>query len=126
MEKDKKKILLVDDEEQSLFFLSKTLSRHGYDVITASKGKDAVFFAKSNQPDVIVLDIAMPDMDGGDVAQALDDNPATQNIPIIFLTALMTKEEESLKSAGKRVVQMLSKPANEEDLISALNKALPL
>ena len=60
----KKKILIVDDEEDMLEMLEKTLSDAGYDVIKTTKGKDAIMMAKGQRPDLIMLDIKMPDIDG--------------------------------------------------------------
>jgi two-component system alkaline phosphatase synthesis response regulator PhoP len=60
-----KKILLVDDEKESLFYLGNFLRRKDYDVVTAEDGKTAIEIAKSQKPDLIILDIVMPEMDGG-------------------------------------------------------------
>ena len=117
---DKKKILLVDDEEETLFLLGSILQRHNFEVISTSKGKQAVPLAKESQPDLIILDIFMPDMSGADVAKVLGEYPSTQGIPIIFLTALMTKDETSLgmKTGNHRI---LAKPTNEQELMSAVS-----
>jgi len=122
-ERDKKKILVVDDEEEVLIYLSNILKRSDYNVLTASNGKDAVDLAKKGTPDLIILDILLPDMDGGDVAASLERNPSTANIPIIFLTGIITKKEEidGLKS-GRHLV--LAKPASTDELFKTIRLAL--
>jgi CheY-like chemotaxis protein len=72
---DKKKILIVDDEPDVLSVLGKSLSVEGYSVITADNGNDAITLAKSEHPDLITLDILMPDIDGGKVAEKLREDP---------------------------------------------------
>jgi DNA-binding response OmpR family regulator len=78
------KILIVDDERDSTFALEKTLSMKGYSVLTAEKGQTAIQIAQSEKPDLILLDIMLPDMHGGDVAKVLQANADTKDIPIIF------------------------------------------
>src|SRR4030042_94371 len=87
-------ILIVDDEEDLLWMLGKRLTAEGYSVLAATNGADALALAKSQHPDIIVLDIIMPEMEGGEVAAELKEHPVTRNIPVIFLTALRSKEEE--------------------------------
>ncbi|MFA5251707.1 MAG: response regulator [Phycisphaerae bacterium] len=89
-----KKILVVDDEKDMLLILEKRLTAAGYSVVTTNKGTNAVSLAKSHHPDIIILDVVMPGMDGGEVAAKLKEHPLTRNIPVIFLTALLTKTEE--------------------------------
>ena len=118
-----KKILIVDDEEEALFHLINILRRANYKVISATGGEQAVELARKMHPDLIILDIVMPDLDGGDVATILSENPSTAGIPIIFLTGILTKEEELLgKTSGKRYV--IAKPAMPEDLLDMVNKVI--
>jgi len=85
---DRKNILIVDDEKDVLSVLEKGLTAEGYFVITASSGNDAIVLAKSRHPDLIILDVLMPGMDGGEVARKLKDVPETKDIPVIFLTGM--------------------------------------
>jgi len=94
-------ILVVDDEADVLLLLRKGLAAEGYSVITADNGKDAVMLAESEHPDLIILDVLMPDIDGGEVARRLKESPETGNIPVIFLTGMFPKREEK-----KRVVRL--------------------
>ena len=81
-------ILLVDDQPKNLRLLSDLLDEQGYEVQQAINGRVALQTAKDNQPDLILLDIHMPDMDGYTVCQCLKADPATQAIPVIFVSAL--------------------------------------
>lgn len=122
---DKKKILIVDDESDAIFILEKELAARGYSVITANNGKDAVTLARSKHPDLIILDVAMPDMDGGQVAEKLQEGLLTRDIPIIFLTALFPKrkeEEQSRVLAGRLFV---AKPYDMEELTVQMEKLIP-
>jgi len=119
-------ILIVDDEEDALWLLGKRLTSEGYSVIAATNGADAVALAKSQHPDIVVLDIIMPGMEGNEVAAELKEHPLTRNIPVIFLTALRSKAEE--KAAGSLVGSniTLSKPLDPEILLDQIKKLLPI
>ncbi len=121
---DKKRILIVDDEKDVLLMLEKRLTAEGYSVITATNGTNALQLAKSNCPDLIILDVAMPIMDGGEVAEKLSENPATKDIPIIFLTALFPKrhgEEQGCVVAGH---VFIAKPYDIEELLAQTKNLL--
>lgn len=89
---DKKKILLVDDDEAVVSYLVVKLARY-YDLISTTDPTQVVAMAREEQPDLILCDIDMPDMSGGDLASALTDDPATAFIPVLYLTALVSPEE---------------------------------
>jgi len=122
---DKKKILIVNDEKDTLFILERGLAARGYSVITADNGYDAIILAKSKRPDLIVLDILMPDMDGAAVAAKLKENPATKNIPVIFLTCLLSKkdagDEKGHVIAGH---VFIAKPYDIEELLTQIEASL--
>ncbi len=88
----KKKILLIDDDEAVVSYLLVKLSKY-YDLVSTSNPHEAVGLAQAEQPDLILCDIDMPDMSGGDVALALTDNPETAFIPMLYLTALVSPQE---------------------------------
>ena len=90
-----KKILIVDDDEVFLKMLEKTLISSGYSVSQATNGKDAIDLAKNWRPNLIILDIMMPEMDGGEAALVLEKDPETINIPSILMTSLLKKEDEN-------------------------------
>jgi two-component system alkaline phosphatase synthesis response regulator PhoP len=83
----KEKILVVDDEEDILELLKFKLSREGYQVTCAASGEEALRRVRSETPDLILLDLMLPGMDGLEVARRLKDKPDTRNIPIVMLTA---------------------------------------
>lgn len=118
---EKKKILIVDDEEHILLVLENRLTSAGYSVIKAASGKDAVDLAKSEHPDLIISDLFMPEIDGADVVSRLEQDPKTANIPVIFLTALLRKEEEKdRKEVSGR--HFLAKPYDPEELLREVKK----
>lgn len=80
-------ILIVDDEQHNLRILSSTLTQQGYEVQCAKNGELALLTARETLPDLILLDIIMPDMDGYKVCQHLKADAATRDIPVIFLSA---------------------------------------
>lgn len=83
-----KKILIAEDEQSLRAVLADALSAAGFQVLLAKDGQDAVIQAQAAHPDLILLDVLMPRMDGRVALRALRDSPATQNTPIIFLTNL--------------------------------------
>jgi len=122
-----KKILIVDDEQDTLSVLGKGLTAEGYSIIKADNGGDVLDLAKSERPDLIILDILMPGMDGGEVARMLKEVPETKDIPIIFLTGMFPKreEEEEGEEEGRVVAGniMFDKPYDILKLITAIEKA---
>jgi CheY-like chemotaxis protein len=120
-----KKILVVDDDKATLKALESILMRAGYTVTPISLGKEAIRIARTDSIDLIILDIMMPDMDGGEVAHTLKNDPETQDIPIMFLSSLITKNEE--KSSSKRAgICLISKPYNREELLCQIKNYLYL
>lgn len=119
-----KKILVVDDEKDVLFMLEKRLTARGYSVITATNGTNAIALAKSQHPDLIILDILMPGMDGGQVAAQLQTHPLTRSIPVIFLTALLTKTEEYQNNHVINRNITFAKPFDTEELLAQIEGLL--
>jgi len=117
-----KKILVVDDEKDMLEILKAKLEFAGYEVLTAINGRDAIAKAKTQKPDLITLDIIMPDVDGAEVAETLKKDPETKDIPIIFLTCLIKKNEEEKHVKGGRY--FMAKPYDGHELLSAIAKHL--
>jgi len=118
----KKKILVVDDEEDILEFLSYNLSKEGAKVYKASNGVDAIEKAIRKKPDLILLDVMMPEMDGVETCIQLRDKPETQNTIIAFLTA---RNEDYSQIAGFEAGadDYIAKPIKPRVLISRI-KAL--
>jgi CheY-like chemotaxis protein len=91
---NKKKILLIDDEEDFCFFVKLNLEKTGrFEVLTTTSGANGVIMASRERPDLILLDIIMPEMGGGQVAELLLENPRTRNIMVMFITAIASRRE---------------------------------
>lgn len=119
----KKTILVADDDLFSLTMLKSVISKAGYSVLTADNGTEALEIARTQIPDVIILDIMMPNMDGAEVAATLKKNPMTQAIPIILLSSLISTQEER-NNVKKGFVSYLSKPFDREKLLNEIRRHL--
>ncbi len=118
-----KQILIVDDDPISIEILRRSLSAAGYSVISAFNGRQALKIAAKTSPDLIVLDIVMPGLDGGKVANILKKDIITKNIPIIFLSSLIKEKEEKIISKKEKIAS-LSKPYNQEKMLKEIKKLL--
>ena len=121
---EQKKILVADDDEVFLRLVDNDLTKKGYVIIKAQKGGDAISLARSQAPDLILLDINMPDMSGGAVGEILKGDPRTQDIPVIFLTGLLTKEEEVSRGHMIGGRYFLAKPYNLQALLEEIQAHL--
>jgi len=121
---DRKKILIVEDDMDAQLMLEKGLTAEGYSVITAYNGNKALFLAKSNRPDLIILDKVLGDMDGEEVVAKLKHDSKTKDIPIIFLSALFSKTEALKKNTTSVGNAVLAKPYDMEQLLVAIEKLL--
>jgi CheY-like chemotaxis protein len=121
---DRKNILIVDDEKDVLMVLEKGLTAEGYSVITTSNGNEAIDLAKSRRPDIIILDVLMPGMDGGEVARKLKEVPETKDIPVIFLTGMFParKESEDFRMVAEHL--LFDKPYEILKLINVIENVL--
>ena len=113
---DKKRILVVDDERHIVRLVQVNLERAGYEVLTAYDGVEALEKVKSEDPDMVVLDVMMPRMDGFEVLKNLQANPQTQNIPVIMLTA-KAQDADIFKGWASGVSSYLTKPFNPRELL---------
>jgi len=117
------KILLVEDHEEIWDFLSRRLMRRGFDVVLAHDGQAGFDKARAERPDVVLLDMNLPVMDGWTAAQALKGNAATAGIPIIALTAhAMSGDREKALQAG--CDDYHPKPVDFSRLLSQIDAAL--
>jgi two-component system alkaline phosphatase synthesis response regulator PhoP/two-component system response regulator VicR len=110
-----KKILAVDDERHIVRLVQVNLEREGYTVVTAYDGKEALEKVEAEQPDLIVLDVMMPYMDGFEVLQNLKKNQATREIPVIMLTA-KAQDADVFRGWQSGVDCYLTKPFNPQEL----------
>ena len=118
-----KKVLFIEDDTVVRENTAELLELADYDVITAANGKSGVTIAKQEKPDIIVCDIMMPEMDGYGVLQSLANDPDTQQIPFIFLSA-KTEHKDIRKGMDLGADDYLTKPFEEEELISAIESRL--
>ncbi len=116
-----KKILAVDDEKFIVRLVQVTLERQGYQVVTANDGKEALEKVESERPDLMVLDVMMPYMDGFEVLQTLRRNPSTRDIPVIMLTA-KAQDADVFRGWQSGVDCYLTKPFNPLELVSFVNR----
>lgn len=116
-----KKILAVDDEKHIVRLVQVNLERAGYQVVTANDGKEALEKVDAENPDLVVLDVMMPYMDGFEVLQNLRRNPATRDIPVIMLTA-KAQDADVFKGWQSGVDCYLTKPFNPMELLSFVKR----
>lgn len=123
---ESKRVLLIDDEKDFCTVVKMNLELSGkFTVLTASNGKEGIQLAKSAKPDVILLDIVMPKMDGFEVLKQLKKLPDTIPIPVIMLTAVDT-DESRIKAAGIYSEYYITKPVTTNDLMTKIDSVLSL
>ncbi len=111
----KPKVLVVDDEARTLRAMEAMLDPAGYEVILAENGTEAIAKAIKNSPDVILLDVMMPDLDGFEVASQLRANERTKDIPIVMVTAL-GEVKDRVKALESGADDFLTKPVDKTEL----------
>ncbi len=116
-----KKVLCVDDTDTDLKNMQQICSAAGYVVLTAKSGKDAVAMAKSEQPDAVLLDVVMPEMNGFQACRAITSDPKTQNIAVILVSS---KGEKTDKVWGEEqgARGYVTKPYTPDQLLGELRK----
>ena len=115
------KILAVDDEPNIVKLVQINLERQGYEVITARDGKEALDKVEEERPDLVVLDVMMPYMDGFEVLQTMRRNPSTRDIPVIMLTA-KAQDADVFRGWQSGVDCYLTKPFNPMELVSFVKR----
>ena len=127
MKKNPRKILIVDDERGILLLLTKQLKVAGYHVIEASNGAMALEKAKIDLPDLLIVDLMMPHVDGTQLARELKADAVTQDIPLIFITAMMGVEKdkghEEIDIDG-HFYRIFAKPLHYKRLLSTIRKTI--
>ncbi len=118
-------ILVVDDKPDNLRLLVNLLSLHGYDVRPVPSGKLSLSGAQAIPPDLILLDVMMPEMDGFETCRQLKASPVTKDIPIIFLTA-RTSTKDIVEGFNLGAVDYITKPFNETELLARVHTHLSL
>ena len=128
------RILIVDDNEHTVKAIQRVLERHGFDVLVATDGSTGLKMSESAQPDLVILDILMPGLNGYEVCRRLHAYSGTAHIPVLMLSGkgqLSRRGEEFVKSIGERVegydagaVEFLSKPVGIKELVARVKGLL--
>jgi CheY-like chemotaxis protein len=120
----KKKIMVVDDEENLIELVKAILETEGYEVMTASNGKECLEKLKTAKPDLILLDMMMPGMSGRETCESIRKDPKTKNLRVAFVTVARFSEvgKDILKKLN--AVDYITKPFDNKDLVSRVKKAV--
>ena len=118
-----KKVLIVDDSPTEVHKLSAILKKNGYSVIVADSGENGVKTAKLENPDIVLMDIVMPGMNGFQATRQICKSKETAHIPVIIVT---TKDQETDRMWGSRqgARAYLTKPVEESELITTINRVM--
>lgn len=121
---EKATVLIVDDSRTAIAVLKKTLEPTGYDVMSAADAEEGIEMAKAHQPDVILMDVIMPGLNGFQATRILRKDPLTQSIPIIIVSG---NEQATEKFWGLRIGAngFLAKPVDRGELFHSLSEHLP-
>lgn len=115
------RILVVDDDPVILRLIEVNLDLEGFEVITADRGEDAIEQARSATPDLIILDLMMPEMSGWEIAERLQKDDETKGIPLVFLSA-RTQDEDRRRGQELGVAGYVTKPFDPADLVDTIRK----
>lgn len=119
------KILIVDDVAANVLLLKVLLANEKFQIVTARNGREALEQVKAENPDLLLLDVMMPEMSGFEVAEHLRNNPETEDVPIIFLTAL-NGASDVVKAFHSGANDFISKPFNKEELMIRVRHQISL
>ena len=122
-----KKILVIDDDPVMVRLIERILRNDGYEVVGALKGRSGIERAQKENPDLILLDVLLPDINGKEVAHQLHHNPVTRNIPIVFMTVTIKLEDDKGNQEiiidGQRY-RAFAKPVHNRRLLSVIRKTI--
>jgi len=120
---DRKKILIIDDEENFCNLLKKNVEMVSeFEVHTATSGEEGIKLIKELKPDLILLDVIMPDLDGGDVVSLIRGDDSIKDTPIIFLTSLVRKDEVSSQAGFTKGYSLLAKTVTVGELMACIEE----
>ena len=121
----KRTVLAVDDKLENLKVLMKHLEDSGFGLMVAQTGEEALKHVQRITPDIILLDVLMPGLDGFETCRRLKENETTQDIPVIFMTAL-TETVDKVKGFEVGAVDYLTKPLHNEEVLARVNTHLTI
>ena len=119
----KQTILIVDDEQDLIDLIEYNLKQQGFEVLTADNGNRGIQIARDEKPNLVLLDVMMPQMDGIEVCDRMREDPGLKNIPIIFLTA-RSDEKTEIEGLNKGADDYITKPISTSKLISRIKAVL--
>ena len=124
MEKRSKTIVYIEDEMEMIDLVRLILSRKGYQVIGAAGGREGIDVVRQHLPDLVLLDLMMPDIDGWDVYQQIRADEATKHIPVIVVTAKAQNIDKVLGLHIAKVNDYISKPFSPQELVSSIEQVM--
>jgi twitching motility two-component system response regulator PilH len=116
-------VLVVDDSPTEQHIFCKALEKHGYDTVVASDGEEAIETAQQMRPDVIVMDVVMPGMNGFQATRRLSKNTATESIPVVIVSS-KGLETDRIWGLRQGAAQYLVKPVESGELVAAVEAAM--
>jgi two-component system, OmpR family, response regulator VicR len=119
-----KKVVYIEDESEMIDLVRLILSRKGYEVIGANGGREGLDTIRQKLPDLVLLDLMMPDMDGWDVYQQMKSVEATRDIPVIVITAKAQSIDKVLGLHIAKVDDYISKPFSPQELVESVEKVI--
>lgn len=119
-----KRVLYIEDEQEMIDLVRLILSRKGYEVMGANGGREGLELVERERPDLVLLDLMMPDMDGWDVYQQLRTEEVTRQIPVIVITAKAQSIDKVLGLHIARVDDYISKPFSPQELVDSVERVL--
>lgn len=122
IDKESKYILCIEDEPEMIDLIRLILGRRGYDVVGAAGGKEGLEKLRQKPPDLVLLDLMMPDIDGWEVYQQMKADEKTKDIPVIVITAKAQSIDKVLGLHIAKVDDYISKPFSPQDLLTSVEK----
>lgn len=120
---NKKRILIIDDEENFCKLIKKNIEHTGeFEVHIATNGDEGIMLTREIKPDLILLDIVMPGVDGSDVASIIRNDKSIEDTPIVFLTSMVRKEETSSQESFTRGYSLLAKTVTVGELMKCIKE----
>lgn len=120
----KRRLVYIEDEQEMIDLVRLILNRRGFEIIGANGGREGLDAVRLNHPDLVLLDLMMPDMDGWDVYQQMKADESTQHIPVIVVTAKAQSIDKVLGLHIAKVDDYISKPFSPQELVDSVEKVL--
>lgn len=120
----KRRVVYIEDEPEMIDLVRLILNRRGYEIIGANGGREGLDMVRQQTPDLVLLDLMMPDMDGWDVYQQMKADERTQNIPVIVVTAKAQSIDKVLGLHIAKVDDYISKPFSPQELVDSIEKVM--